>query len=83
MGYIGRHDLDFDYIMEENKERTPTDLLHELNKVKGEHEAIKSEIQNLLDHVGAIEKSINSKLERLEETEQEYVKLMQELMSKQ
>lgn len=66
----------------ETIEKTPTDLLHELNHVKSKHETIKSEIQTLLDEVYKREKIINEKLKNLNEVEQEYVGLMQELMSK-
>jgi len=61
------------------KKCTPTQLLKLSNDCKAVHEKLKKEIVDLTHQVDEIEKVINEKIEALNEIENEYVSIMEEM----
>lgn len=64
------------------KDKTPTELLHLINKIKIQHEELKNEVGNLLNEVNEKEILINKKLKEIELVENNYVKLIEELSNR-
>jgi len=58
---------------------TPTEALHELNKIKERHEFLKSEILRLLDENIRITNQLNVYGKEVEKMEEIYVELMSDL----
>ncbi len=69
--------------MESYSNLTETELLHEINKAKEWHEAIKREILTIANEIENLEKTANEKLQQLETIEKNYVDLMQEMTSRE
>lgn len=58
---------------------TPTEALHELNKIKDRHEFLKSEILKLLDKNDEIINQLNVYGKEVENLEENYVELISDL----
>lgn len=69
--------------MKDYKDMTPIELNHLLNKVKEDHELIKTKIREGLDTVEKLEVEINQNIKLLGEVEAKYVEIMAILMEKQ
>ena len=52
-------------------------LIRDINKAKENHDKLKNEISILLDDMVNLEKEINNKIEKLNETEKKYVELIE------
>lgn len=52
-------------------------LIRDINKTKENHDKLKNEISILLDDMVNLEKEINNKIEKLNETEKKYVELIE------
>ena len=68
--------------MGDYKKMTPIELNVLINKTKGDHENIKSNIKKLLDEVDAKGIEINKNFEQLENVESKYVQLINVLIDK-
>ena len=62
---------------------TATELLKMINDSKAVHENLKGEIINLTYEVDELEIKINAKIDKLTESEKEYVELIEELNNRE
>ena len=69
--------------MKDYNDMTPIELNHLVNKVKENHDLIKSRIKDKLSEVEKLEIDINTDIEKLGNIEQKYVEIMGILMQKQ
>ena len=60
-----------------NSRVTPTEALVRINKLKDEHERLKSDIISITHNIDSLEKEVNRKLERVKTIESEYVTLIE------
>lgn len=58
---------------------TPTEIQLKINKISEKHIVLKDEIKKLLDIIDMSYDEANAKLAELDESENEYVKLIEEL----
>lgn len=58
---------------------TPTEIQLKINKISEKHIVLKDEIKKLLDIIDMSYDEANAKLAELDESEKEYVKLIEEL----
>jgi septal ring factor EnvC (AmiA/AmiB activator) len=63
-------------------EKTPTQILKEINDLKSNHDKIKSEILTTLDELKQNENNLNRLLSELDKIEIKYVELMEILINK-
>ena len=68
--------------MKELKDMTPIELNHLVNKVKENHDLIKSKIKDKLSQVEKLEGEINIEIEKLSKLEEQYVEMMALLIEK-
>jgi sensor domain CHASE-containing protein len=68
--------------MKDLKDMTPIELNHLVNKVKENHDLIKSKIKNKLSQVEKLEGEINIEIEKLSKLEEQYVEMMALLIEK-
>lgn len=65
--------------MDSLEKHTPTVLLKMLNDTKNEHEKLKSEVISDTEKIDEIEKNINLKLKKINELENNYVSIIEEI----
>lgn len=58
---------------------TPTEINLEINKTVAKHEQLKEDIKKLLDIIELSQTQVNDKLKELDEAEQKYVELIEQL----
>ena len=65
--------------MNDLKEYTPIELLNILNKIKGEHDNLKTEIIENTNQIDILDQKINSDLLLLAELEKSYIEIIEEI----
>ena len=64
------------------EEKTPTQILKEINDLKLKHDKIKSDILIAMDELVEKENFLNALIAEMEKTESQYVELMEQLINK-
>ncbi len=65
--------------MENLKQYTPIELLNILNKIKKEHDNLKTEIVENTNQIDILDNKINIDLELLTELEKQYIEIIEEI----
>lgn len=65
--------------MENLEQYTPIELLNILNKIKAEHDNLKTEIVENTNQIDVLDHKINTDLQLLTELEKEYIKIIEEI----